>query len=511
MMSPSPGVLYIKFTYMSMLLETFLNTLLMQRLRLLYTQLLMQAAFFQLQSASKLKVSDSTRDEVEVYNTIPHNVQCTPIVLEHDTPIKICKAGSVGLDNSTINALALQRLVSYGRELCKTQIIGSHNSALTLADGYGASDHAYVGKSDNDFFRTSSQYFSILDQLQLGVRFLELDVHYVANDIRIAHCNVTGKSGCEQLYNGQAPQYFKQLHKVLDEIAKWLLRSNDQVVFVYFDGDEDLYKGNILMTISGYINGSFAESQIYRPSDRPENSTTWPTTLELLAMGKRIMFLTRFAYEQDVATLFLKTKVCTWNEPPLPLNPYPKCWYVNAEYSSWGRYGSIDRLVSSELQFGVKNSDGEIGPNRYILNELNLPDALTCGVNVVSPDNITPARMQSMVWTLAPGSYWNYGDCLVFCKEAALWQAHKCVEIPENTAAACQNGFNPLQWKIVGTVASLSDATELCDSQSGFYENDNAPMLFSIPATAYENMQLIEAVSQTSYEFVLLNTDVLYL
>lgn len=106
----------------------------MQRLRLLYTQLLMQAAFFQLQSASKLKVSDSTRDEVEVYNTIPHNVQCTPIVLEHDTPIKICKAGSVGLDNSTINALALQRLVSYGRELCKTQIIGSHNSALTLAD-----------------------------------------------------------------------------------------------------------------------------------------------------------------------------------------------------------------------------------------------------------------------------------------------------------------------------------------------------------------------------------------
>lgn len=223
------------------------------------------------------------------------------------------------------------------------------------------------------------------------------------------------------------------------------------------------------------------------------------------------MFLTRFAYEQDVATLFLKTKVCTWNEPPLPLNPYPKCWYVNAEYSSWGRYGSIDRLVSSELQFGVKNSDGEIGPNRYILNELNLPDALTCGVNVVSPDNITPARMQSMVWTLAPGSYWNYGDCLVFCKEAALWQAHKCVEIPENTAAACQNGFNPLQWKIVGTVASLSDATELCDSQSGFYENDNAPMLFSIPATAYENMQLIEAVSQTSYEFVLLNTDVLYL
>lgn len=93
---------------------------------------------------------------------------------------------------------------------------------------------------------------------------------------------------------------------------------------------------------------------------------------------------------------------------------------------------------------------------------------------------------------------------LHFGKLTSVWRSLK-IQLPlVRTVLILSNG-------IVGTVASLSDATELCDSQSGFYENDNAPMLFSIPATAYENMQLIEAVSQTSYEFVLLNTDVLYL
>lgn len=36
--------------------------------------------------------------------------------------------------------------------------------------------------------RTSNQYLSLTDQLRMGVRLLELDVHFVLGELRIAHC-----------------------------------------------------------------------------------------------------------------------------------------------------------------------------------------------------------------------------------------------------------------------------------------------------------------------------------
>lgn len=40
---------------------------------------------------------------------------------------------------------------------------------------------------------TANQVLSLTDQLRLGVRFLEIDVHFTAGEFRIAHCGRSGE------------------------------------------------------------------------------------------------------------------------------------------------------------------------------------------------------------------------------------------------------------------------------------------------------------------------------
>lgn len=76
---------------------------------------------------------------------------------------------------------------------CDYQSIGTHNSAITAAYGYGVEDQfisMILSASYLQFNKvhTVSQYYSITDQLNLGVRQIELDIHYFHSHLRISHC-----------------------------------------------------------------------------------------------------------------------------------------------------------------------------------------------------------------------------------------------------------------------------------------------------------------------------------
>lgn len=105
-----------------------------------------------------------------------------------------------------------------------------------------------------------------------------------------------------------------------------------------------------------------------------------------------------------------------------------------------------------------------------------------------------------MVWSMAPGTVWNEGNCLGSIKTIALWQPIDCVHVPDNTATACQDRLDPFNWIIPGPVASLGEASELCESLKRHELGDRDYAIFSIPSTAYGNAHLIEAAALTSYE-----------
>lgn len=106
---------------------------------------------------------------------------------------EICKPGSVATTSWIQFASRTQSSLSTLSSVCKHQSIGTHNSAISAAYGYGVEDKLYsliLSASYLQFnqVRTVSQYYSITDQLNMGVRHIELDIHYFHGKLRISHC-----------------------------------------------------------------------------------------------------------------------------------------------------------------------------------------------------------------------------------------------------------------------------------------------------------------------------------
>lgn len=76
---------------------------------------------------------------------------------------------------------------------CHHQSVGTHNSAITSTYGYGAEDKYYSMLLSASYLqfnevRTVSQYYSLADQLNMGVRHIELDIHFFHGRLRVSHC-----------------------------------------------------------------------------------------------------------------------------------------------------------------------------------------------------------------------------------------------------------------------------------------------------------------------------------
>nr|CCA16195.1 conserved hypothetical protein [Albugo laibachii Nc14] len=341
------------------------DTLIMQTSYFIFLQLLLQAPFSISQSLSQLD-NVVIRDSLPVFRAIPPGVGCHEIYRTNSdgSATVICEGGSVQMQPWVSRALRLQRLATYRRDICTMQVIGSHNSAISRAYGFGVSDYpSNKNTTEDQYLNTSNQFFSVLDQLQLGVRFIEVDLHYFGNDLRVAHCGAVGLIGCEPSSSG-IPTYDRpSVNNVLIEIATWLKKSTDQFVFVLFDGDTIFPQQNKVSILINYIKSHFVNTEIYRPSDK-SRTENWPSIKQLLKMKKRVMFFTRYDYStQDEGYLFFRDNVCNSIEPSLPLSKYPECKFTKSGLTTKDLYNRLDRVLSTELRYGLINGDGELGPN----------------------------------------------------------------------------------------------------------------------------------------------------
>lgn len=121
---------------------------------------------------------------------IPLGVRCTPTQwCDSGACTTVCKRGTLHVDEWVKRAHKLQNKLSASLPLCYASWLGSHNSAITLADGYGNLDPVYQSMFDyvkriipsgsSSLLRTNDHYFSLTDQLNMGVRVLEIDTHWV--------------------------------------------------------------------------------------------------------------------------------------------------------------------------------------------------------------------------------------------------------------------------------------------------------------------------------------------
>ncbi|KAJ0404860.1 hypothetical protein ATCC90586_007810 [Pythium insidiosum] len=460
-----------------------------------------------------------------VPDTVPEGVECKKVKRcdKRNVCAIICERGSVVVEPWLQHALALQRRLAYRRNFCHARLPGTHNSAINMADGYGIEDHVFQGYLQYfSWFKqgmevhTNDQLFSLTDQLQMGVRFIELDVHWFDNDLRIAHCggfhsslldnmisvfnqiakwlgtNIEWDSqtiGCKPSLSSIPSSEQRPLKEALEELAKWLHAPENEKEFllVFFDDETNLYKWKKVRTLISHLRDYFPDNEILLPSDLVK-AKGWPSFEELLAVGKRVIFMSGSDYSpRGDDLLFVKDAICNWTEPSLPFEPYPECDFPRDRVGPLSHQEWILRPETSEIVYGFLNADGHLGDNTYILNETTIPPMAECGVNIPSPDNITPRRMEAMVWAVDKQQQLTPGKCVALKRGSAHWTSVDCEE--DGIVALCAPKDRYSDWILTPATMKESAAKRAC-AELG------PEMVYQAPTNGYENKLVAALLEQ---------------
>lgn len=169
--------------------------------------------------------------------------------------------------------------------------------------GYGVEDHVFEGYLKYiSWFKsglrvhTNDQLFSLTDQLQMGVRFIELDVHWFNSDLHIAHCggfrsdlldgfiaalNEVAKLigtgiqwdsetiGCKPSLSSIPASEQRTLDAALTELAAWLHapENKDEFLLVFFDDEINLIKWKKIPRLLELVKQHFSMDEILLPAD----------------------------------------------------------------------------------------------------------------------------------------------------------------------------------------------------------------------------------------------------
>jgi hypothetical protein len=416
---------------------------------------------------------------------IPPGVSCEATLWCDDVDCSsVCKRGTVQIPDWIQNAHRLQHKLSASLPLCFSQWFGTHNSAIALADGYGNLDPLFESMlqyvywlepaGSSSLIRTNDQYFSLTDQLNMGARMIELDIHWVQDRLRIAHCgglhvealnklvealNFVAKSfgydirwdtetvGCDPSLSSIPANFQRTLLDALEEIRDWMqdARNENEFLILYLDDEPDLREWNVVPRLLRDILAVFPGEVIFTPADRGLQDD-WPSASFMVDRGFRVMFVSSTDYGKQMEQLIFPRgrAVCDWSEPGLVDIDTSGCTASGHDFMM----GSLLRTPSCEIQYGPMNCDFVWkNKNSPILDETSLKEVIACGLNAPAPDLLTPERAGHAVWTWAPGypTYVYESNCAYIASSDGLWRTSSCEELEDLPLACRANGSTPLR------------------------------------------------------------------
>lgn len=379
----------------------------------------------------------------------PPGVQCNATTwCDNDGACSIvCQRGTVVVEPWLAKAIDTQVKLARRLPLCMATMLGTHNSGITMADGYGNLDLYFeqylkwIKWAGNTHIQTNNQWLSLTDQLNLGVRNVELDTHWVEGDLRIAHCggahiqlfdklieavNVVAKVlgakirwdtetfGCVPSLSSIPSGDQRTFVDALQELSAWLALPEHQQEFLvlFLDDQMDLKTWGLVGKLLDQILQVLPRESIFAPADLQALGSGWPSMDALVGQGRRVMFVSGTDYGDDMAPLIFSRghPVCNWTEPALiQLEVEPACQVRRTAAAVQPMLsGRLLRTMTCELVYGPMNCDFIYrGINAPLLDEYSLPPLVACGLNMPCPDLLTPQRAASAIWTWAPGHPYN--------------------------------------------------------------------------------------------------------
>jgi hypothetical protein len=229
----------------------------------------------------------------------------------------------------------------------------------------------------------------------------------------------------------------------------------------------------------------FPAESIFTPGDRRAHGEgPWPPVARLLEEGFRVMFVSSSDYGEQMESLVFPRgeAVCDWREPGLTEMDPATCRTSSTGFMN----GSLLRTPSCEIQYGPLNCDFVWrNTNSPILDDVLLREVTACGLNVPSPDLLTPERAAAAVWTWAPGypSPILETPCAYVAASDGRWRTSSCGEL-EDLPLACR-----------ATDAPLSQPRWVLERSGACPESTT----FGPPRHPRENAALVAAVRSQSH------------
>lgn len=456
---------------------------------------------------------DNFRNLVLDFTDPPASARCV-----NDTRHQVEPAGFRGMWEHW--AFANQRELGKDEPFNWSTRLGTHNAFNNQADGYLA----------------ANQKWSISDQLDLGARWISLDLHWFSSGnakIRLSHAQVdhTGASATDRYYAN-----------AIKEIAQWLRNNPREVVHISFeDRSAGAPRDCVIEPLEKYLG-----NKIYRrvEGNRPwrggayDPASQWPSLQQLRDLGKQVIIDSESSHGSDAL----------WNDLPLPsralgvtqaknfsgnfaslrasasgvlIGPFDDT-HIGSQYESrsWlDPFDSAGFLTAPEIAARVPYSLSLIALDMLQAQQYSsqCPGA---GYDVcASPDT----RIAAMVWSWKDGQPEdalkgpdNGEDCALFDGDSGRWESRKPSE-QHYFACALPRGLDPLKiadrlgthWMITeqsgpweggeAAVAALNRTlrtNHLDDDHDGTAdEEDEGSYVFAAPVNAAQNERLKRALA----------------
>lgn len=415
---------------------------------------------------------------------------------------EVCEKGSASVSTWVAQTLAYQRKLAYQVPICYAQIPSTHNSAITLADGYGNRDQLFNLNlnplKSYSYLQTNNHALSLTDQLQIGVRWLEVDVHYFLDDLHTAHCGNLGSAsitalfgaidaklakygtilwgpellGCFPSVSGIRPEEQITTRNTMLELRAWLDKPENQnePLFLYLDTGSELSRLNKFGDLNTLLVDVFGDLIVPLASVNNLAASQWKngTIQEFINKNQRVFLLAN----SNTGLAYSLTDFCGGHKilgtkyiDTLPdasrtiggLKIYSNSYFLRAyqsvlRYISLGEAGAITQVLPTTLDSG------------------NIANFVRWNLNLVATDMVDGARMKAQTWSWAenePSA--TSTDAVAFINTSGRWIASATAA---KTWKACWNG-STLKW---GIVAYTSECA------AGF--------TYTAPQDAYQNYLL---------------------
>lgn len=364
-------------------------------------------------------------------------------------------------------ALQLQECIDQEAPLGKAAFLTTHNS-------YNAGVY-----SQNGSYIDPNQQISIYDQLEIGIRAIELDVHYTfsssgfwpwewkfSQELKLSHAQ--GDTGTHP-----NDRYFTQ---GLQEIRNWLDAHPNAVLLIYI---EDYIEGHYDKAISE-MNGIIGD-MVYKPN----GCQSLPMDLskaDVLAAGKQVLLIGgNCATDAWAGYVFYGHFSAT--ESLENFSPYPVCTAgdKDADYIQSHLVRIFEDSTNLSALFG------DPGPRISAADAANMAE---CGIGAIGLDQVVPydARLKAQIWS---------------------WGENEPNDAGGNEDCAEQRNdgkFNDLPCSALRPVACMDPATNewfLTDNAYPWDQGESAcsdeypgyGLAFGVPVNGYQNAELRELKS----------------